>query len=175
MLGLGRRSPAGTTRARPARRSFIWGCAIFLFGTPLLATAAERPPYVTPAAVKQWLEEGKPVTFLDVREADEFAAAHLAGAINVVFDKVEALADRLPHDQPIILYCIHSSHRAPLGAQTLRSLGFTNAVVLDGGIVAWQAEGLTVRAADLAAAPQILTKNERCEEAKRLYEASRHN
>ena len=48
------------------------------------------PPYVSPATVKVWIEEGKRLVFLDVREADEFAAGHLPGAINIVYDQVDA-------------------------------------------------------------------------------------
>ena len=123
--------------------------------------SGEWPPYVTPATVKQWQAEG-PVTFLDVREADEFAAGHLPGAINVPSDQAVSLAGRLPHDEPIVVYCIHSAHRAPAAARRLREQQFTNAYVLEGGIVAWQAGGLTIRASDLAQAPAILPYTERC-------------
>lgn len=171
MVGLGRRSPLRTTRAIPAWRSYAYLLAGVLLAA-VAAAAEDRPPYVSPAEVKEWLDQGRPITFLDVREADEFAAGHLPAAKNVVYDQVQTLTGQLPHDQPIVLYCIHSAHRAPLAAKTLQGLGFTQALVLEGGIVAWQAEGLTIRAADVAAAPKILANKERCEEAKRLYESS---
>ena len=115
-----------------------------------------RPRYVSAATVQRWLDQGEAVTWLDVRKADEFAAGHIAHAINVVFDQVASLADQLPHDHPIVLYCIHSTHRAPTAARTLNTLGFTNAYVLEGGIVAWSAEGLPIQATDVAQAPKIL-------------------
>jgi thiosulfate sulfurtransferase len=124
---------------------------------------ASRPRYVSPATVQAWLSEGSPVTFLDVREADEFAAGHIPVAVNIPHEDVASLADQLPRDQTIVLYCIHSAHRAPQAAQTLGALGFTNVYVLEGGIVAWQANGLTIRARNAVGPPTILPKTERCE------------
>lgn len=124
-------------------------------------------PYVAPATVRAWLDEGQALTFLDVREPDEFAAGHLPDAITIVYDQVEAIADQLPHDRPIVVYCIHSAHRAPEAAKTLRRLGFSNAYVLEGGIVAWQAGGLTILASDRAKTPTVLPKTERCSAAAR--------
>ena len=136
-------------------RQVIILLAMVLGMLPTLATAAQ-PVTVSPAkfidssSVKTWLDHGQMVVFLDVREADEFAAAHLPGAINVVYDQVATLADSLPHDQPIVIYCIHSTHRAPEAAKTLTQLGFANAYVLEGGITAWQAGGMTIHASDFA-------------------------
>lgn len=127
-------------------------------------TSQSRPDsYVSPETVKGWLDASQPVTFLDVRESDEFEAGHLPGARNIPYHRVESIADELPYDRPIVVYCIHSAHRAPEAATTLRRLGFANAYVLEGGIVAWQSGGLAIRASDLAKAPTILQKTERCD------------
>ena len=100
------------------------------------------------------------MTLLDVRQSKEFIAGHLPGARNIVFDHVAALLSELPTDQPIVTYCIHSAHRAPEATKTLRRLGFANAYVLEGGIVAWQAGGLTIQSSDFAQAPRILPQPE---------------
>ena len=125
---------------------------------------ASRAAYVTPETVKSWMDEEQSLVLLDVRAADEFTAGHIQSAINVVYDQIASLAEQLPREQPIILYCIHSAHRAPEAAKTLRQLGFQNAYVMEGGIVAWQAAGLPIRASDLAKTPTILPLTERCEE-----------
>ena len=146
-----------------ATRTLVASFLIFLFAGPLTAQEhADEPhaPYVAPATVHAWLAADKPVTFLDVRQPKEFHAGHLAGAINIVFDQVTSLAAELPHDQPIVTYCIHSTHRAPAAADTLQRLGFTNVSVLGGGIVAWQVEGFPIQASDLAQAPKILPQPE---------------
>ncbi len=121
-----------------------------------------RAPYISVSTVRSWLEEDKPITFVDVREADEFEAGHLPGAWNVSYQRIEELVPELPTDRPIVLYCIHSAHRAPEAAKHLRQLGFSNAHVLEGGIVAWQAGGLSIHASNLAKRPTILPVTERC-------------
>ena len=121
--------------------------------------------YVSVSTLRKWLAAKSP-TFLDVREADEFSAGHVRGAVNIRYEEVASLAERLPHTQPIVLYCIHSSHRAPAAAKTLQALGFTNAYVLEGGIVAWQVAGETIVAGQLAQKPMILMKTQRCEQLK---------
>lgn len=143
-----------------------WTLGVILVGVcgteAFAVEQVSRAQYVTPETVKSWMEEGTSVTFLDVREADEFAAGHIKGAINIPYDQVASLADQLPHDQPIVLYCIHSAHRAPEAAKSLEALGFDNVSVLEGGIVAWQVEGLTILASDSHATPTILPVTERC-------------
>lgn len=123
---------------------------------------ASRPSYVQPETVQGWLDEGRPVIWLDVRAADEFEAGHIPGARNIVYDQVDALAGELPHAHPIVVYCIHSTHRAPEAARALKASGFDHVFVLEGGIVAWQVAGFTIRAQDLAKAPAILPYTERC-------------
>ena len=94
----------------------------------------------------------------------EIAAGHIAGATNILYSRVAELAPQLPHDQPIVLYCIHSAHRAPEAAATLRKLGFSNTAILEGGIVAWQADGRAIHASDLANEPKILPLTARCKQ-----------
>ena len=148
--------------------STTWVSAAELIVTPE-HTAESRVPYVTPEVVKSWLEQGRPITLLDVRASDEFVAGHIANAINIHYDQVASLTTQLSHDEPIVLYCIHSAHRAPEAAKTLRQLGFQNAYVMEGGIVAWQAAGFPIQASDLAKTATILPKTERCDNAKQHF------
>ena len=130
------------------------GAALPVLNAPAGAEEdSPRPAYVEPKTVQAWL---------DVRAADEFKAGHIPGAVNVVFDQVLSLTGRRSHDHPIVVYCIHSTHRAPEAARTLMHAGFTNVSVLAGGIVAWRAAGFTIQAEDLAKAPTILPYTERC-------------
>ena len=142
-----------------------WLAAILLLalaGETRAEEDARRPPYVEPRQVQAWLDQGRPVTWLDVRAADEFATGHIAGARNIVYDQVASIIPELSRNGPIVLYCIHSAHRAPEAARALMAAGFDHVYVLEGGIVAWQAAGLPIRAADLAKAPAILPYTERC-------------
>ena len=80
---------------------------------------------------------------LDVRTPAEFAAGHLAGAVNVDLlapdfpGRVRALG--LPADGPVYLYC-RSGNRSGQAARILRQLGHAGAVNV-GGFDALRAAG----------------------------------
>ncbi|MBK6910392.1 MAG: metalloregulator ArsR/SmtB family transcription factor [bacterium] len=84
------------------------------------------------------------VILLDVRPADEYAAAHLPRAISIPLDQLELHLDRLPRDQQIVAYC-----RTPyclisnMAVSLLRRKGFT-AAVLGEGVSEWQEHGQDV-------------------------------
>ena len=117
---------------------------------------------VTPEQLRDWLAQDLPVALLDVRQPDEFRVGHIAGARNLPHEAIVPAADTLPTDRPIVVYCIHSAHRAPEAVRQLRRRGWLNAFVLDGGIIAWHAGGQRIRAADLTREPTILPVTERC-------------
>ena len=84
------------------------------------------------------------VTVLDVRPPDEYAAAHIPGAISMPFGEIEQRLDELPSDGEIVAYC-----RGPYciyavrAVETLRRLGF-RARRLEDGIPDWTLRGLPV-------------------------------
>ncbi len=83
--------------------------------------------------------------FLDVREADEFAAGHIPGARLVPRGFLEVRAD-LVHPKrdpwladrarPLILYC-GGGHRSALAAQSLQQMGFQRVMSLSEGWAGW--------------------------------------
>ena len=80
---------------------------------------------------------------LDVRRADEFAAGHIPGAINVAnesigTDEIPELPDK---KQLIMVYC-RSGRRSKEAAEKLVKLGYTN-IVEFGGILDWKGEIVT--------------------------------
>ncbi len=64
--------------------------------------------------------------WLDVRSAEEFAAGHLAGAVNIPHMEVSArIAElKLDKDTPIAIYC-KSGRRAGIALSALEELGYT--------------------------------------------------
>ena len=84
------------------------------------------------------------VTVLDVRPAEEFAAGHLPGAINVPLDKLESFLSRLPKRKEVVAYC-----RGPYclmsfqAVEKLRKRGW-RARRLENGLPEWRAAGLPV-------------------------------
>ena len=77
---------------------------------------------------------------LDVRRADEFAAGHIPGAINVANESIgTAEILELPDkDQLIMVYC-RSGRRSKEASEKLVKLGYTN-IVEFGGILDWKGE-----------------------------------
>lgn len=84
------------------------------------------------------------VSVIDVRPAEEYAAGHLSGAINVPLADLEKHLDRLPGDREVIAYC-----RGPFclmsfeAVARLRSKGL-KARRLETGFPEWKVAGLPV-------------------------------
>ena len=74
---------------------------------------------------------------LDVRRADEFAAGHIPGAINVANESIgtDEIAELPEKDQLIMVYC-RSGRRSKEASEKLVKLGYTN-IVEFGGILDW--------------------------------------
>lgn len=80
---------------------------------------------------------------LDVRTPEEFAEGHLEGAVLVDFydaDFAEQVAELDP-DVPYLVIC-RSGSRSGQTLGIMEQLGFTSAVDVDGGIIAWAGAGL---------------------------------
>ncbi len=77
---------------------------------------------------------------LDVRRADEFAAGHIPGAINVANESIGSgeIPELPDKDQLILVYC-RSGRRSKEASQKLANLGYTN-IVEFGGILDWPGE-----------------------------------
>ena len=76
-------------------------------------------------------------TFIDTRDADQFAAGHIAGARNIEWREVPARLEELPEAGMVIFYC----NTGTLSAQATfaaRLLGHENVVVLQSGFTGWQ-------------------------------------
>jgi rhodanese-related sulfurtransferase len=84
---------------------------------------------------------------IDVREADEFAAGHLPGAIHASRGMLEFKLSNSPQlsarDLKIVLYC-KTSGRAALAACALHDMGYLQVQSISGGIDAWAAAGKPV-------------------------------
>ena len=79
---------------------------------------------------------------LDVRTPAEFAAGHLAGAVNVDVNAADfrTIVGGLAKDVPYAVYC-RSGNRSATALAIMKGLGFTNTFHLGGGIQAWTAAG----------------------------------
>jgi rhodanese-related sulfurtransferase len=76
-------------------------------------------------------------TFIDTRDAEQFAEATIPGAINIEWRQVLERIDEIPESGKVILFCNTGS----LSAQAtfaLRVAGRENVVVLQSGFLGWQ-------------------------------------
>ncbi|OOY24477.1 ArsR family transcriptional regulator [Thioclava sediminum] len=91
------------------------------------------------------LSEGS-VTVLDVRPADEFADAHIPGALNMAVTELGKFLTDLDRNTEIVAYCRGPycvyAHQA---VAFLRKNGF-NARRLDGGLPEWREDGRAIQA-----------------------------
>ena len=113
----------------------------------LIAEAGARVPFMSMAEVKQRVEAGLgDLVVLDVRERDAYEAGHIPGARLIPRGQLELTVNTALPDptQRILCYC-ELGKVSTLAAATLRDLGFTRAVALDGGMMAWQESGYPVR------------------------------
>lgn len=95
---------------------------------------------ITMEEAKKIFDEGGDYIILDVRRADEFAAGHIPGAVNIANEEIgnaepEGLPDK---EQRIYVYC-RSGNRSKQAAAKLAAMGYTN-IVEFGGILDWTGE-----------------------------------
>lgn len=81
---------------------------------------------------------------LDVREDDEWAAAHVPGAVHIPMHEVPARAGELDPARRLAVIC-RSGNRSAKVTQWLRGAGF-DAHNVEGGLQQWAASGLPVSA-----------------------------
>jgi len=91
---------------------------------------------------------------IDVREADEFAAGHIPGAIHASRGMLEFRLSGSPQlasrDLNFVLYC-KTSGRAALAAVAMQQMGYLNVKSIVGGFDAWAAAGKPVHKPELPA------------------------
>ena len=95
---------------------------------------------VDPLTAKARITNG--AVLIDVREQNEFIEVRVPGATLIPLSEFATRFEEMPKDQEIVLMCaggVRSSQAAQFAAQ--HGFKLTN---LEGGINAWQAEGLPV-------------------------------
>ncbi len=83
------------------------------------------------------------VILLDVRTPSEHAQGYIDGANLIPVNQLPYVADRLPKDKRILLYC-RSGSRSYSACTYLRGMGFNNVSHIHGGIISWLRMGLPV-------------------------------
>jgi adenylyltransferase/sulfurtransferase len=102
------------------------------------ATEAVTDSTITPKELAELLDSGRKLALIDVREPVEWDINHIEGAELIpqsVIDSGEGLS-RLPQDRMPVLYC-KTGVRSAEALAALKKAGFSDAVHLQGGIMAW--------------------------------------
>lgn len=113
---------------------------IIAFGVPGIDPARQPAPKISAATLKQWLDEGRPVTLLDTRNDYEiqhgtFRGAHAPGIGRFRdFPAAAARWNGTLGDAPIVTFCT-GGIRCEKAAPFLQQMGFAHVHQLDGGIL----------------------------------------
>jgi rhodanese-related sulfurtransferase len=122
----------------------IWLILLALIsgGALLWPALQRRGAKVSPLQATQLINQGKAL-ILDVREPAEFATGHLREARNIPLKELPNRMGELDKfkSRPVIAVCQNGVASAKAAAQ-LGKAGFAEAVSLDGGLSAWQTQGL---------------------------------
>jgi glyoxylase-like metal-dependent hydrolase (beta-lactamase superfamily II)/rhodanese-related sulfurtransferase len=113
----------------------------------LLAEATSAVPFMSLAELRSRVEAAEDdLIVLDVRERDAYEGGHIPGARLLPRGQLELRVNQdLPDPTRRILACCELGYISTLAAATLRSMGFTRAVALDGGMKAWREVGYPLK------------------------------
>ncbi len=113
---------------------------IIAFGVEGIDPARRPAPKLAPRTLKQWLDEGRPVTLLDTRNGYEMRLGSFVGALDPQIDNFRdfpAAVSRLSpalKTQPIVTFCT-GGIRCEKAAPLLVREGLQAVYQLDGGIL----------------------------------------
>jgi len=112
----------------------------------LLAEAAAKVPFMSLAELNERIGgNSRDLVILDVREKDAFEAGHIPGAMHLPRGQLELRVNgALPDPTARIIACCEFGKISTLAAATLRDLGYSRAIALDGGMKAWCEAGYVV-------------------------------
>jgi sulfur-carrier protein adenylyltransferase/sulfurtransferase len=102
------------------------------------AAAAAVGSTITAPELRDWLDAGKSIHLVDVREPAEYEIVRIPGSVLVPKNEIlmgNALSE-LPQDKQIVLYC-KTGVRSAEALAALKSAGFRDAVHVQGGVVSW--------------------------------------
>jgi adenylyltransferase/sulfurtransferase len=102
------------------------------------AQAAAVGSTITPTELRDWIDSGKSIDLVDVREPAEWEIVRIPGARLVPKGEIldgSALSG-LPQDKQIVLYC-KSGVRSAEALAAVKAAGFKDAVHVQSGVVGW--------------------------------------
>ena len=111
----------------------------------LVNDAKTRIREVTVDETQQRMSANPEAKLFDVREDNEWQAAHASGASHIGKGIIERdIEERVPDKSTeVILYC-GGGFRSALAADVLQQMGYTNVFSMEGGWKAWKDSGALI-------------------------------
>ena len=109
---------------------------------PALNSLDARAPSISPAEFKQWLDEKRDITVLDVRNEYEIAYGTFVSAKHLSlsdFNEFPKVANTINKNKPIVMFCT-GGIRCEKAALVMQEQGYENVYQLDGGILGYFAQ-----------------------------------
>lgn len=129
------------------RHPIILAAAVACLGAPpalvpagaqgLPPGAQQSVPTISPAELKDLMRTKQRLVIVDVRQPEEYAAGHIDGAVLMPLDKLPATYRQIPKGVRLVVNC-RSGVRSAKAVAFLRAHGYSQAVSLAGGYMAWQ-------------------------------------
>lgn len=113
---------------------------IIAFGVPGIDPSRRTSPKLAATQLKQWLDEGRPITLLDTRNDYEIKLGTFKNALPIGVDHFRdfpAAVAKLPEalkEQTVVMFCT-GGIRCEKAGPYMEQVGFKNILQLDGGIL----------------------------------------
>jgi len=93
---------------------------------------------ITATELKEMLDNDDKIFLVDVREPNEYEIVSIPGSVLIPKDQIlsGAALERLPQDRRIVLHCKSGARSAECLA-VVKNAGFSDAVHVGGGVLAW--------------------------------------
>jgi SulP family sulfate permease len=113
-----------------------------LIGKPLLLDSPiKEVSSIKPRDLWRKLQDDDSPVIIDVREPREFQQGHIQGARLISLPQLLADPLQVPREVPVVLTC-RTERRSSRVAGKLIEMGYENLKILEGGLLAWEAENL---------------------------------
>jgi rhodanese-related sulfurtransferase len=119
----------------------------------MVGVGADKMPAVTVGEIPAEPPSDGTLFLLDVREPEEWAAGHIAGAVHIPMGELTSRLEEVPRTTRVVAVC-RSGHRSAAVTSYLVRGGW-DAHNLTGGMMAWAAVGRSM-VSDGAAPPAVL-------------------
>lgn len=109
-----------------------------IVGVLLLKPKSSQANNISVSEAYQKYQEG--ALFLDVRTEAEWDESHIEGSTLIPLNDLKNRLGELPLDRDIVVVC-RSGNRSKQAVNTLQKAGFSRAVSMSGGVIAWDKAG----------------------------------